>query len=112
MNDYLLLLPPLAFLIIFVFVWLQYVGLKVFSAGEKWKDEAGKTESYACGHDVKDSRVAPNYSQFFPFAFFFTIMHVVALVVATFPSGDIEAVGLGVGYLVSAAVGLFILFKR
>jgi NADH-quinone oxidoreductase subunit A len=111
-NDYLLLLPPIAFLIIFVFVWLQYVGLKVFSAGEKWPEEKGKTESYACGHEMKDSRVNPNYSQFFPFAFFFTIMHVVALVVATFPKGNIEAIGLGVGYLVSASVSLFILFKR
>ncbi|MDR0843212.1 MAG: hypothetical protein LBP68_07330 [Acidobacteriota bacterium] len=112
MNDYLLLLPPIAFLIIFVFVWLQYVGLKMFSSGEKWKDEDGKTKSYACGQDVKDSRVSPDYSQFFPFAFFFTIMHVVALIVTTFPAGNIEAVSLGVGYLFSAAVGLFILFKR
>ena len=112
MNDYLLLLPPIAFLIIFVFVWLQYVGLKVFSSGEKWPKEKGKTESYACGHEVEDSRVNPNYSQFFPFAFFFTIMHVVALVVATYPRGDIGAIGLGVGYLAIASVSLFILFKR
>ena len=112
MNEYLLLLPPLAFLIIFVFVWLQYAGLKIFSSGEKWPKEKGKTESYACGHDVKDSRVTTDYSQFFPFAFFFTIMHVVALVVATFPAGDREALGLGVGYLVSASISLFILFKR
>ena len=112
MTDYLLLLPPIAFLIVFVFVWLQYAGLKILSSGEKWPEEKGKTESYACGHEVEDSRVTPNYSQFFPFAFFFTIMHVVALVVATFPRGNIEAVWLGVGYLVSASVSLFILFKR
>jgi len=111
-NDYLLLLPPLAFLIIFVFAWLQYIGVKVLSAGEEWPDEQGKTESYACGHNIEDSRVNPNYSQFFPFAFFFTIMHVVALVVATYPRGDIGAIGLGVAYLVSASVSLFILFKR
>jgi len=112
MNEYLLLLPPIAFLIMFVFVWLQYAGLKILSAGEKWPEENGKFESYACGQEVKDSRVTTNYSQFFPFAFFFTIMHVVALVVATYPRGDIGAIGLGVGYLVSASVSLFILFKR
>jgi len=112
MSDYLLLLPPIAFLIIFVFIWLQYASLKALSSGEKWPEEKGKTESYACGHDVKDSRVNPNYSQFFPFAFFFTIMHVVALVVATYPRGDIGAIGMGIGYLVSASVSLFILFKR
>ena len=112
MNEYLLLLPPIAFLIIFVFVWLQYAGLKIFSSGEKWREEKGKTESYACGQEMKDSRVNPNYSQFFPFAFFFTIMHVVALVVATYPKGDTGAICLGVGYLVTASVSLFILFKR
>jgi NADH-quinone oxidoreductase subunit A len=111
-SECLLLLPPIAFLVIFVFVWLQYAGLKVFSSGEKWPEEKGKNESYACGHEVKDSRVNPNYSQFFPFAFFFTIMHVVALVVATYPKGDIGAIGMGVGYLVTASVSLFILFKR
>jgi len=112
MDNYLVLLPPIAFLIIFVFVWLQYAGLKILSAGEKWPEEKGKTESYACGQDVKDSRINPNYSQFFPFAFFFTIMHVVALVVATYPKGDTGAILLGVGYLVSASVSLFILYKR
>jgi len=111
-TDYLLLLPPIAFLIIFVFSWLQYLGLKILSAGETWPDEKGKVESYACGHNVEDSRISPNYSQFFPFAFFFTIMHVVALVVATYPKGDAGAIALGVGYLVSASVSLFILFKR
>ncbi|MCL2878397.1 MAG: hypothetical protein FWF13_06420 [Acidobacteria bacterium] len=112
MSDYLLLLPPIAFLIIFVVVWLQYAGLKALSSGEKWPEEKGKTESYACGHDVEDSRVNPNYSQFFPFAFFFTIMHVVALVVATYPKGDVGAICMGAGYLVTASVSLFILFKR
>ena len=31
--------------------------------------------------------VQPDYGQFFPFAFFFTILHVVALMVATVPAG-------------------------
>ena len=112
MSNVLLLLPPIAFLVIFVFVWLQYAGLKALSSGEKWPEEKGKAESYACGQEVGDSRVSPNFSQFFPFAFFFTIMHVVALVVATYPRGDAGAIWMGVGYLVSAAVSLFILYKR
>ena len=112
MTDYLLLLPPIAFLIIFIFVWLQYASLKTLSSGEKWPEEKGKHESYACGQEMPDSRVRPNYSQFFPFAFFFTIMHVVALVVATFPRGNTSAVFIGVGYLVTASVSLFILYKR
>jgi NADH-quinone oxidoreductase subunit A len=112
MSEYLLLLPPIAFLIIFIAVWINYAGLKALSAGEKWPEEKGKRESYACGQEMPDSRVKPDYSQFFPFAFFFTIMHVVALVVATFPAGNRGAVCIGVGYLVTASVSLFILYKR
>ena len=112
MNEYLLLLPPIAFLVMFVIVWFQYVSLKALSAGEKWPEEKGKHESYACGQNIEDSRVSTNYSQFFPFAFFFTIMHVVALVVATYPKGDRPAIGVGVAYLVSASVSLYILYKR
>ncbi len=40
---------------------------------------------------VKVNRIPPEYRQFFPFAFFFTIMHVVALVVTTVPAGHLWA---------------------
>jgi NADH:ubiquinone oxidoreductase subunit 3 (subunit A) len=107
-----LLLPPIALLFVFLFVWLQAVGFKLvaFRTGKPQANGTGK--SYACGEDVKDPRVQPDYDQFFHFAFFFTVMHVVALVVATVPSGSLGAFALSIFYLVGAALGLFILFRR
>ena len=71
----------------------------------------GKFKAYACGEDVKDHRATPEYAQFFPFAFFFTIMHVIALIVATAPSGSVRISALAVLYLLAAVMGLFILFR-
>ena len=110
----LLLLPPILFVLVLILVWLQYLGFGWLSlkqpAGKVMP--AGKTKAYACGEDVADHRAQPDYAQFFHFAFFFTIMHVVALIVATLPTGVPVAAGLGAAFLVSAAVGLFILFRR
>ncbi len=107
-----ILLPPAAFVILLVVAWLQYRSMAVFSAGESWPDAAGKREPYACGESSYEARVRPDYSQFFPFAFFFTIMHVVALMVATVPAESVSSSAFAVGYLFAAAVGLFILFRR
>ena len=45
-------------------------------------------EPYACGEDLPDHMIQPDYGQFFPFAFFFTILHVVALMATTVPVAD------------------------
>ena len=107
-----ILLPPVAFLLLLLVAWIQYRSMAVLSAGETWPDSAGKRKPYACGEDYQEHRVQPDYSQFFPFAFFFTIMHVLALVVATVPTGDWPAVQIAVGYLICSSIGLFILFRR
>jgi NADH:ubiquinone oxidoreductase subunit 3 (subunit A) len=72
----------------------------------------GKLKAYACGEDVADHRLQPDYSLFFPFAFLFTIMHVVALLVATLPLGSVPAVLLGVLFLLAAFVGISILLRK
>lgn len=106
MNNF-LLAPPLAFIIFL----LLSIGLsKVTSlVSAKGKECCGKTKAYACGEDVQFHKAQPDYSQFFPFAFFFTIMHVVALIVATVPSGLSV---MSVLYIVIAVMALFILFRR
>jgi hypothetical protein len=109
-----LLIPPIAFVVVFGLVWLESAGFGALSL-KPAKDAiqpAGKLKSYACGEDVTDHRVQPDYGQFFPFAFFFTIMHVVALVVTTVPAGSGVASGLAALFLVSAAVGVLVLFRR
>ena len=76
------------------------------------KSSSGKLKSYGCGEDIENPRLQPNYRQFFPFAFFFTIMHVVVLMIATVPADTIRMAGIAFLYLIIAISGLFILFRR
>ncbi len=111
MNE-LLLSPPVAFLIVLA----VSLGLSYLSAPLSFKRKAGlpgpSLESYACGEDVPPPRVQPDYSQFFPFAFFFTILHVVALMVTTVPTATAGSLVIAVVYLLGAIFGLFLLFGR
>ena len=110
--SYLLLVPPVAFVIVLGLAWLEYRALALLRTDEQWPDRPGKTEPYACGEDIETHRVQPDYSQFFPFAFFFTIMHVVALMTATVPASRETGLGFAAFYLAASAIGLFILFRR
>jgi NADH:ubiquinone oxidoreductase subunit 3 (subunit A) len=105
-----LLYPPLAFIVILVFSAL----LSILSSKLAFKgsEREGKCKPYACGEDVQKHRLQPDYSHFFPFAFFFTIMHVVALILTTAPSGDIKISGNCILFLLVALSGLFILFRK
>jgi len=110
--DIFFLLPPITFVVIFIVAWIEYKSLAVLSMGESWPSNPGKLKPYACGEDYEDNGAQPDYGEFFPFAFFFTIMHVVALVVATVPAGLPSETLLAVVYLCGSAIGLFILFRR
>ena len=106
-----LFLPPLAFGILLIAVLLILRGFKLLAAKPTTSAKALNT-SYACGEDLPNHRIQPDYGQFFPFAFFFTILHVVALTVTTLPrvtsgNGLIAAI-----YLAGASVGLSILYRR
>ena len=104
-----LLLPPIAFFVVLCVVMFQAYFMKKFAA--KGTDSKGKNKAYACGEDVLDHRVQPDYSQFYSFAFFFTIMHVVVLVIATTPIDFFANIMAGF-YVLAAIVGLLILFRR
>jgi NADH:ubiquinone oxidoreductase subunit 3 (subunit A) len=106
-----LLWSPVAFLVLLGAAAAFYRLLGVLSLPSTGTG-GGKLKAYACGEDVAENRVQPDYTQFFPFAFFFTIMHVFALIVATVPGASLPAVGMAVGYVVAAAIGLFILFRE
>jgi NADH:ubiquinone oxidoreductase subunit 3 (subunit A) len=116
-----LLIPPVLFLVVLAFVWLEYRGLDGLTfkphrrklnqqSGESSTD--GKYKSYACGEDLPSHSIQPDYRQFFHFAFFFTIIHVIALVVATVPSESIGASGLAIVFVISSGIGLYVLFRR
>lgn len=107
------LVPPVAFAIVLGSVCLQSWGMNWFAPRHRDRSQpSGKLASYACGEHVEDHRSQPNYAQFFHFAFFFTVMHVVALVVATLPAGSPGAAALGAAMLAGASVSLFVLFRR
>lgn len=79
----------------------------------KTKDRhSGTCKSYACGENVPTHLMQPDYSQFFPFAFFFTVLHVVTLMIATVPVDTLRSFAMAVIYIGGAAIGLVILFRR
>ena len=105
-----LLSPPAAFLVVLgaavcVFGVLSKLALR------KGRTGAG-AKPYACGEETPDQKVQPDYSQFFPFAFFFTILHVVALIACTIPAPTFMTASIAVLYVVGAVAGLTILYRK
>lgn len=99
--------PPIVFLIFVVIFLACSKGLSRYShRGIRRENES---DAYACGQRNVQHYVNPDYSQFFPFAFFFTIMHVLVLVIATAPYNTTL---LPVVYIASGILSLVIIFKR
>ena len=111
MSNSIILTPPVAFIIILAAVLALASLLSRISYKAKGDEEAS-TKAYACGEDMPTSMIQPDYSAFFPFAFLFTILHVVALVVTTVPIGTIGSFTMAVIYVIGAITALFILFRR
>ncbi len=104
-----LLSPPLAFLILTLAAGLLMYLSKYLALGNPKPSEQSK-KAYSCGEQFSGHLIQPDYSQFFPFAFYFTILHVVALMAATVPVATLETSLIAVVYLVGAMIGLFVLY--
>ncbi|MFA6216441.1 MAG: hypothetical protein WDL87_02150 [Candidatus Omnitrophota bacterium] len=111
MSETLLLTPPVAFLIVFAVV-LSVSFLLSRLAFRKAKRSSDSKKAYSCGEDFSGHLIQPDYSQFFPFAFFFTMLHVVALMIATVPTETLETFAIAVVYVLGAVIGLFILLRK
>jgi NADH:ubiquinone oxidoreductase subunit 3 (subunit A) len=111
MTETVLLSPPVAFLII-LSVGLILSAFCSRCAFRSRENSSEAKKGYACGEDFQGHLIQPDYSQFFPFAFFFTILHVVALVIATVPTETIETFAIAVVYVVGAIMGLVILLRK
>jgi NADH-quinone oxidoreductase subunit A len=110
MNNW-LLLPPIAFAaVLLISILLSQVSKLL--AFKDTSEPGGKYKSYACGENVDHPRLQPGYEQFFPFAFFFTIMHVVALVIATVPHATLKSGLIAALFILCALSCLFILFRK
>lgn len=110
MNN-ILLTPPVAFVIVLLAMLVFSKLLSTLAIKPKTHGE-GEEKSYACGEDVPTNLMQPDYSQFFPFAFFFTILHVFTLIIATVPALTIGSLAIAVIYILAAITGLVILFRR
>ena len=105
------LTPPVVFLEVLIVMML--ITKVLASLSYKVKDKpSGACKSYACGENIPTHLMQPDYSQFFPFAFFFTVLHVVTLMIATVPVNTLRSFAMAVIYISGAAVGLVILFRR
>ena len=103
----LILTPPIVFII---FIALGILFVYTFnSLAPKGKLSYGKYRQYASGQNIDPIRISPDYSGFFPFAFLFTLLHVVILVIATIPD---DILGLPLCYLAVAALAVYILIRR
>lgn len=111
MTDEILLSPPIVLIILFSLTTVLFWFSSRYSFRKKEKS-AGAKKAYACGEDFQDHLIQPDYSQFFPFAFFFTILHVVALVIATVPTETIETFAMAAAYVAGAIIGLIILLRK
>ena len=105
-----LLYPPIAFLILLAAGGLLYWFMGRLAPKKRGRGEGLKP--YACGEDMDTHMIQPNYGQFLPFAFFFTILHVVALMVTTAAGVTAAAFAIALLYVLCAAVGLVVLYRN
>jgi NADH-quinone oxidoreductase subunit A len=107
----LLLIPPVALTLLIFFVWAFSAAMSPLAF--KRKGPRGALDKpYAGGENLETHRVQPDYNQFFPFAFFFTILHVVTLIVATSLTGIAGSIAFAILYVLGALLALYILFRR
>jgi NADH-quinone oxidoreductase subunit A len=110
MEGISLLAPPIAFVIVLVAALLLSFGMSRLSFRLKGRQKG--LGPYACGEDIPTHLIQPDYGQFFPFAFFFTILHVVAMMVATVPVETATSLLIAMVYILGAAVGLSVLYRK
>ena len=73
--------PPVAFALLLISSLATLRFLKRTFA-PKGTDSERKGEAYACGQRNMPDHVKPNYSAFLAYAFLFTVMHVLVLLIA------------------------------
>ena len=98
--------PVAIFLIMLVIICLLYVFAGTL--GPKRTKAKYKLKSYACGEDYPGGKLPQSYN-FFHIAFFFTILHVGVLLIATAPLGDAAVLGcLLIGVMALTGFALYV----
>ena len=104
-------LPPVLFVLISIFTLIMFFLFNKLACKSSENPE-GKFKSYACGEEPMEERRKPNYSQFFPLAFFFTIMHVVVLFVSILPMHIKTSLFIVFLFLIISFISITILFRE
>jgi len=102
--------PPVVFIVMLAVVLLLERFLARLSFRTQ-KPKPGSGESYACGESNYNSQAQPDYSQFFPFAFFFTLAHVATLIITTVFWLDAGSLVMAGVYIAGGITGLYILLR-
>lgn len=106
-----IIIPVIAFNIILGASWiLMRIFRRLAYCIKKIPDGCG--ESYACGEKNYNQMAQPDYSNIFPFAFFFTLAHVATLIMMTVPVESLVNFVMVIIYIVGAVLGLYILFRE
>jgi len=111
MNPEILLSPPAAFCLALAAI---IICGSLFSrlAFRNQHRAAGTGKAYACGEESPDNLAQPDYSQFFPFAFFFTIAHVATLIITTISVESPRSFATALIYIAAVVTSLVVLFRR
>jgi len=117
MDENFIMSPIIAFAILFTAAAILYFAMRIFTAGKR-KPGARGLGPYACGEELPTHMIQPDYGQFYPFAFFFTVLHVVALTATTVPAISVSLANYasiiiiaGI-YIAGAIAGLTILYRK
>jgi NADH:ubiquinone oxidoreductase subunit 3 (subunit A) len=98
--------PIVTFIVALIVIYILY--LIAGRLGPKFKDTNYKTNNYACGEEHPKGITHQSYD-FFHVAFFFTVLHVGALLIATAPSDEGAIIGvLLIGSVALTAFALFV----
>ena len=101
------MLVPVLFLFFLVLFGLVLYGLRRYAASGQPGE--GALDPYACGQKDFENYVNPDYTQFFRYAFVFSVMHVLALTVTTAPK---DATILPLAYIGAGILALVIIFRK
>ena len=102
-----LLSPPIAGILLFLVIvgiskWLSHYSRHSVR-------ELHETDSYACGQRGVRNYVSPDYSEFFPYAVLFTLVHAAVLLIATAPGG---VTFLPSVFIFAIMVMLYLVFRK
>jgi NADH:ubiquinone oxidoreductase subunit 3 (subunit A) len=112
-----LLKVPVLFIIFMVIFGAMMLYLKRYekkarngaAKGDGEDDKNAALAPYACGHRNYESYVNPDYKQFVKYAFVFSVMHVLVMVVTTAPKGEMW---LPLAYVAAGVLALAIIFRK